>query len=232
MARISAITLLANKTSEMFRPGKLFVSVSARNFMSASIIRPSGSRASVVALALAALFGPAACTGSPATLALRPDFEVKILGGIDSVSIRDSLPGMTDSEFAQLIRMGMGRASPGSVFPGPVEPPFPQCRIVWHVNPGSGRGVSALVVNIFDGSVPVAHEQEVVTNSAPTATIADAIESATRRLITLYTSLDPNAPTEGCRPRATGTGPIRSSPGPPGATHHSVSYFDLIHPRG
>ncbi len=216
MARISAITLLANKTSEMFRRGKLFVSVSARNFMSASIVRPSGSRASVVALALAALFGPAACTGSPATLALRPDFEVKILGGIDSVSIRDSLPGMTDSEFAQLIRMGMGRASPGSVFPGPVEPPFPQCRIVWHVNPGSGRGVSALVVNIFDGSVPVAHEQEVVINSAPTATIANAIESVTRRLIALYIPRDSKS--EGCRPRASGTGPNppESRPIPPG----------------
>jgi hypothetical protein len=168
------------------------------------------------ALALAALFGPAACTGSPATLALRPDFEVKTLGGIDTVSIRDSLPGMTDSEFAQLIREGMGRASPGSVFPGPVEPPFPQCRIVWHVNPDLGRGASSLVVNVFDGSVPVAYEREVVTNDAPTATIADAIESATRRLIALYTPRDSKS--EGCRPGASGRSPNPPEPRliPPG----------------
>src|ERR1700676_3834142 len=82
MARIYAITLLASKASAMYR------------------------RAPVVALALAALLGPAACTGSPETLALRPDFEVKVMGSIDSVSIRDSLPGMTDSEFGHLIMMG------------------------------------------------------------------------------------------------------------------------------
>jgi hypothetical protein len=198
VARISTIYLLANKTSVMFRRGRLFVSLSARNFMSAWIIRPSGSRASAVALALMALFGPAACTGSPATLALRPDFEVKTLGGIDSVSVRESLPGMTDREFEQLIRMGMGRAAPGSVLSGPVEPPFPRCRIVWHVNPGGGRGVSTLVVNIFDGSDPVAYEQEVVTNSAPTVAIVGAIESVTRRLIAFHPPRDENAPSEEC----------------------------------
>ncbi len=174
------------------------------NFMSAWIIRPNGSRASVVALALMSLVGPAACTGSPATLALQPDFEVKTLGGVASVSIRESLPGMTDSEFEQLVRIGMGRAAPGSVLPGPVEAPFPQCRIVWHVNPSAHPGVSTLVVNIFDGSVPVAYEQEVVTNSAPMATITGAIESGSRRLINSYTHRDANAPSEGCRPRSGG----------------------------
>jgi hypothetical protein len=68
------------------------------------------------------------------------------------------------------------------------------------VNPSVGPGVSTLVVNIFDGSVPVAYEQEVVTNSAPTATITYAIESATRRLIASYTNPDANALSEGCRP--------------------------------
>jgi AraC-like DNA-binding protein len=48
-----------------------------------------------VALALVALFCPAACTGSPATLALQPDFEANTLESIDSVSIRDSLPEMS-----------------------------------------------------------------------------------------------------------------------------------------
>jgi hypothetical protein len=92
----------------------------------------------------------------------------------------------------------MGRAAPGSVLSGPVEPPFPRCRIVWHVNPGGGRGVSTLVVNIFDGSDPVAYEQEVVTNSAPTVAIVGAIESVTRRLIAFHPPRDENAPSEEC----------------------------------
>jgi hypothetical protein len=111
---------------------------------------------------------------------------------------------MTDSEFEQLVRMGMGRAAPGSVLPGPVGASLAQCRIVWHVNPGVGPGVSTLVVNIFDGSVPVAYEQEVVTNSAPTAAITYAIESATRRLFASYAHRDANAPSDGCRTRTAG----------------------------
>ena len=94
----------------------------------------------------------------------------------------------------------MERAAPGAVLPGPVEAPFPMRRIVWHVIPIVPGGASRLVVNIFDGSVPVAYEQEVVTNSAPTATITYAIESATRRLIASYTHPDANAASEGCRP--------------------------------
>jgi len=185
----------------MFMRGSLFASVGAWNLVSALIIRLSRSRASVGAIALVSLFGPAACTGSPATLALPPDFEVKTLGGIASVSIRGSLPGMTDSEFEQLVRIGMGRATPGSVLPGPVKAPFPRCRIVWHVNPSAGPGVSTLTANIFDPSAPVAYEQEVVTNTAPTATITYAIESVTKRLIGFYSDPDANAPSEGCHPR-------------------------------
>jgi hypothetical protein len=106
---------------------------------------------------------------------------------------------MTDNAFEQLVRMGMGRAAPGGVLPGPVGASLPQCRIVWHVNPSVGPGVSTLVVNIFDGSVPVAYEQGMVTNSAPTAAITYAIESVTKRLIASYTHRDANAPSEGCR---------------------------------
>jgi hypothetical protein len=168
------------------------------NLMSARIIRLSGSRASVAALALVSLSVLWACTGSPASLALRPDFEVKTLGGIASVSIRESLPGMTDSGFEQLVRTGMERAVPGAVFSTLVEIPYPQCRIVWHVNPSVGRGVSTLIVNIFDGAMPAAYEQEVVANSAPTATIVEAIGSATRRLLAPYTHPDADAPSGGC----------------------------------
>jgi len=175
----------------MFFRGCLFSALSAWNPVSASIVRVGGSRASVGALALVSLLGSAACTGSPETLALPPDFEVKTSEGIAGVGIRGSLPGMTDSEFAQLVRTGMGRAAPGSVLPGPVKAPFPQCRIVWHVNPSADPGVSTLTANIFDRSAPVAYEQEVVTNNAPTSAITYAIESVTGRL-----------PSQGCHPRS------------------------------
>ena len=67
--------------------------ISAQRRCGRRIIRQSGWRASLVALALVSLFGHAACTGSPATLALRPDFEVKTSVGIASVSIREHCLG-------------------------------------------------------------------------------------------------------------------------------------------
>ncbi len=143
----------------------------------------SGWRSLVAALVLVSPIGLAACTGSPATLALRPAFEVESPNGIASVSVRGSWPGMTDSEFVQLVKAGMARAASGSVISGPVDAPFPERRIVWHVNPGIGRGVSVLMVNIFDGSVPVSYKQEVVANDASAATIEATIELLTTRLI-------------------------------------------------
>ena len=187
----------------MFTLGGLFASVNARNLVSARTTRPSGSRPPVVALALVLLFGPAACAGSHAR-APRSDFEVNALGGIASVGIRASLPGMTDSEFEQLVRMGMGRVVEGGVLPGPVAAPLPQCHIVWNVNPSAGRGVSTLIVNIFDGSAPVAYEEEIVSNSAPTATIVGAIESVTSRLLAPCTDAEGNATSDWCRPRSDG----------------------------
>ena len=127
------------------------------------------------------LSGLAACTGSPATLALQPDFEVMTPEGIASVSIRQSPPGMTDAEFTQLVKAGMDQAAPGSVIAGRVKPPFPSQRIVWHVNRSASRGISRLVVNVFDGASPYAYEQETVTNSAPTAVIRSAVESMSER---------------------------------------------------
>jgi hypothetical protein len=113
---------------------------------------------------------------------LRPDFTVNTSAGVASVSIRNSLLAMTDNEFEQLIRRSAEHTWPGGLRSAPIQPPFPRCRIVWHVNPGVSRGVSTLIVNVFDGSVPVAHEQEVVSNSAPMVTIARAIDSATSRI--------------------------------------------------
>ncbi len=135
------------------------------------------------ALVLVSLTGLAACTGSPATLAERPTFEVKSPSGIASVTVRGSWPGMTDSEFAHLVEAGMARAASGGVISAPVAAPYPTRRIVWHVNPGIGRGQSALMVNIFDGSVPVSYRQETVANDASAATIEATVELLTARLI-------------------------------------------------
>ena len=49
-----------------------------------------------------------------------------------------------------------------------IERPFPSRRIVWHVTSSAARGMSRLVVNVFDGVNPYAYEQETVSNSAPT----------------------------------------------------------------
>jgi hypothetical protein len=164
-------------------PTRLPVSVNTQLIEPARTSRQKRSLPSFTALALIALFCPAACTGSPATLALQPDFAMTTPVGIASVSIREAPPGLTDSEFEQLVRIGMERAAPNAVLPGPVQSPFPQFRIVWHVNRYGPDGTSKLVVNIFKGSDPFEFEQEVVANSAPAGTIVGAIESMTKRLI-------------------------------------------------
>jgi hypothetical protein len=122
------------------------------------------------------------CTGSPATLALRPDFELMTRTGIASVSIRESPPGMTDAEFARVIAQGMKQAMPGSVMITSMTAPFPPGRIVWHVNPVAARGVVRLVVNAFDGSGPFAYEQQSVDNSAQADVIQSTIAEMTIRL--------------------------------------------------
>jgi hypothetical protein len=103
--------------------------------------------------------------------------------GTASVSIRGSLPGLTDHEFGQLIRTGMERATPNAVLPGPGQPPYPQYAIVWHVIPSGPGGTSRSVVNIFKVSAPFAYEQAVVDNRAPTVATVSIIASLTRRLI-------------------------------------------------
>jgi hypothetical protein len=133
--------------------------------------------------ALLLLCGLASCAGSPRTLALQPDFEVKTPAGVASVSIRESPVGMTDEEFAQLVMAGMERAARGSVIAGRVGPPFPFQRIVWHVNLSAQRGVSRLVVNVFDGASPYAYEQDTISNGSPAAVITSVVESMSKRLL-------------------------------------------------
>jgi hypothetical protein len=127
--------------------------------------------------------GLAACTGSPAILASQPDFEVLTGAGLASVSIRQSPPGITDTEYAEWVKAAMERAAPGSVVTGPAEQPFPSRRIVWHADPTASRGMSRLVVNVFNGSVPYAYVQQVVANSAPRAVTSSAIESMSKQLL-------------------------------------------------
>ncbi len=143
------------------------------------------------ACAILAVLTPVACTGSPATLSIRPDFEVTTSVGAASVSIREPLPGLTYDESERLLRAGMASVTRVSSDDVSLAPPYPEHRIVWHVTPTGGRGTSRLAVNIFVGSVPVAYEEQEVDNSAPREALIFAIASLTRQLITQYSEHDP-----------------------------------------
>jgi hypothetical protein len=88
---------------------------------------------------------------------------------------------MTDAEFTQLVMTGMEWAAPASVYAGGVKPPFTSQRIVWHVN--SQRGISRLLVNVFDGANPYAYEQDTVSNDAPAAVVTFAVKEMSERLL-------------------------------------------------
>src|SRR5437870_1462977 len=89
--------------------------VSAMTKLSRPVCRPYGpaclARAGACTRSLLLLLGLAACTGSPASVASRPDFEVMTPAGLANVSIRQSPPGMTDAEFARFVLAGMERAA-------------------------------------------------------------------------------------------------------------------------
>jgi hypothetical protein len=74
------------------------------------------------------LCGLASCIGSPATLALRPDFEVMTSAAAASVSRCEAPAGMTDEQFTHLVRLGMERVAHGGLSAAAVEPPFPAQR--------------------------------------------------------------------------------------------------------
>jgi hypothetical protein len=134
-------------------------------------------------LSLGASILASACTGSQATLALRPDFDITTLAGPASVSIRETPPEMTFAEFEQAVSAGMQSARPTCGQTTPVAAPFPARRIVWHVYPIFPRGTSRLVVNVFDGSVPTVEAQDVIDNTAPRSSIEYAVRTLTRRLM-------------------------------------------------
>jgi hypothetical protein len=133
--------------------------------------------------ALILLCGLAACTGSPATLAVPPNFDIMTPTGAASVSIRTSPPGMTDAEFAHLVRTGMERETHSITIASGRVPPFPTQRIVWHVNLSFPNTDSRLVVNVFDGRTPFAYEQATISNDTPNEIITADIESMSQRLL-------------------------------------------------
>jgi hypothetical protein len=135
------------------------------------------------ARAVVLLAGLAACAGSPAPAALHPDFEVMTPAGVASVSVRQPLPEMTEAQFAQLVSIGMRPVARENVIAGSGEPQTPSQRIVWHDNLAPSRGMSLLVVNVFDGADPYAYEMATVPNDAPTMVITSAIESMSVRLL-------------------------------------------------
>ena len=148
-----------------------------------------------------------ACAGSTATLAIPPDFEMMTPAGISSVSVRRPPPAMTDADFERLVAAGMLSATPGSQMNGPMATPSPTRRIVWHASSMAPRGVFRLVVNVFDGSVRFAYEEQVVDNSAPSNVLESAIASLTRRLLVAIDQHDSRA-----LARAKGSGePIAAS---------------------
>jgi hypothetical protein len=134
-------------------------------------------------LALLLLCGLASCASAPTPVAAQPDFAVTTPAGVTSVSLRETPPGMSDAEFAQLIRSGIEKAAPGSVIAGPVAPPFPTQRIVWHVSPSTETGSSRLTVNAFDGARAFAYEQETVADSVPMAVTRSAVDAMSQRIM-------------------------------------------------
>ena len=146
-------------------------------------------------LALASLLGTVGCTGSPYTVAMAPDFEVMTPEGTAGVSIRKSLPNLTDAEFQLVVMTGMAASMPGRIVEQTGPAPYPTRRIVWHVNPVAARGVSRLSVNVFDGGTPVAYEQDTVGNGAPPGAITHVVASLTNRLVTRYARLESQAGT-------------------------------------
>ena len=99
------------------------------------------------------------------------------------------------------VKAAMERAAPGSVVAGPTAQPFPSRRIVWHADPTASRGVSRLVVNVFNGPTPYAYEQQVVADSAPRVVMSSAIEAMSRQLLAAIAARanmpsQPSAPAE------------------------------------
>ena len=137
-----------------------------------------------IAVPLLSLFGLTACLGAPRGLVQQPTFELKSPTGLVGVTIREPLPGRTDSEFETLVKSGMLQAIPASTLVTPPLAPFPERQLVWHVSLDVPHGTSRLILNMFEGPRVVAYDQEHVGSDASKVEILSAIKSVTRRLNT------------------------------------------------
>jgi hypothetical protein len=123
------------------------------------------------------------CTGSPATLAMKPDFDMVTPGGVVSVSVREALPGMPDNEFRDVVMTGMEHGCSCAAVASRPTGPYPERRIVWHVTSNTASlGVSTVAANIFNGSVPFASAQAVVPDGIESGALIDTVASITRQL--------------------------------------------------
>jgi len=114
---------------------------------------------------------------------MKPDFNMVTPAGVVSVSIREALPGMPDNEFRDVVMTGMEHGCSCAAVASRPTGPYPQRRIIWHVNSNTASlGISTVVANIFDGSVPFASAQEMVPNGIESGALIDTIASITRQL--------------------------------------------------
>ncbi len=158
------------------------------------------SMLSLSIFSLVALSAVPPCAAASAIAEMRPDFLVTTASGRAAVSIREAPPGMTLEEFERTVKSGMESALAASVEPAPAAGPFPERRIVWHVDTIAPRAVSNLIVNVFDGSVPFAYEQQEVDNGDSADVVTGVVRSLTRRLIAAIERHDQAA----TRPRGPG----------------------------
>src|SRR3984957_9602760 len=77
-------------------------SMIAQTVVFGRVAGPNRSRPSFVALALGLLIGPAACTGSPTTVALQPDFAIKTSAGNARGGRRETPAGLTGQGVARM----------------------------------------------------------------------------------------------------------------------------------
>jgi hypothetical protein len=128
--------------------------------------------------------GLASCTGAPESMAARPAFELMTPAGLASVSIRQPMRDMSDTQFESLVRAAMEQAAHTTAMAAPVAPPYPQTRIVWHVEQDPNlNGVSRLTANVFSGQTPYAYEEAPLPNGAPRVAAQAAIASVSRRVM-------------------------------------------------
>lgn len=125
----------------------------------------------------------AACSGSPATLAERPTFDITTPVGVSSVAIRNAPTGMTDDAFTSTVMDGMLDGCRCTYRLSHFIGPYPDYRIVWHVDPTVHGGMSHLVVRMFNGGGPFVYAQDDIRDGASRDVLEHTVAMLTRRLM-------------------------------------------------